>query len=510
MSTDFFEYYTYHHEYKEFLSIEECIERIHQIFLKYEKTKVLECISLLIHKTCYKYNFKNLKIINFEYFKKKYPHTIIHRRAIHLLGQAFFSCNNFSSINKNLHVSISDIREIFLLANEILHTVEGSDYDSDLKVLFNTYKFSNDLVIDKDIRYNCFFYSQFYKELKGSKHYDKFNEKFKSTFNFSIEKYAQILKNLYSTRKYSLKKIYKKYFSVNINLTYEKWHERKPMIEIPFEYRVLQKFPFIFAKTPVFDFFPFIFYKTKTYSLCAPHFIMNSIIKKVYTNLSNSRFREEFGNSVEEVIKRFIQENLINNNCQQINLERKNKKGEREYEYGDFGILISNVIFLFEIKAGILGLEKKYEKDINEFQNNFNLRYVEERGVRQQIKKIRDIDSNFKLFCDTTGLNAKLKYQIIPVLLFLDDEFLAHGLNKYLGSEFKRIISEYNIKGNHIVIPKNNSSFTINELKYSKDKLTSPEDVLNSICVYNQLFHKRGIPEFSYEEFLDEVYPHYP
>lgn len=504
MRKDSLPYYTYYDEFKLNISIEDALERIYFIFSNYQKKIILGFITNFINEIGFDHSVENLKVVHMKYFKRD-DKNIIHRRSVHLLAQVFFSFNNFSEENNN-ELTYVDVSILFLLANQILDITEGSDYSSDLRVLFNSYKFSNDLVNDHDVLCSFYFYAKFYKELTNSPNRDEFNKLLKEKLNITIIKYSQILEDRSSNKKTISKKFLKKLFTLNINLTFTKWQKREPIINIPFEYRMLETFPLIYYKKPLLKFFPLLFFKTETYCVCDPHFMMNSIAKKIYNTLSTIKFRSEFGIVAEKVIREYMEGNLVNSNCKFINLERKDLNGKKEYEYGDFGILIENMLFLFEIKAGILGLEKKYESNIDEFQKNFNSRYVDKKGVRQQIKILKEIDKNFELFCSTANINLNKKYQIIPVLLFLDDEFIAAGLNKYVGNEFRRILPEYEIKGKNIFLPENNSSLTLNELKLAIDRLKSPEKVLETIFKYNNNFHNRKISLLCYEEFLTEYY----
>lgn len=152
------QYYTYVDEYKTKISQEKAEEEIKVIFSKYPKELILKFISSLLSDIDrdLDYSPNTLLKIHKKYLGIDNVNNIIHRRAIHLLSQIFYSFDNYSWCDSSTALSVIDTFRVFLFSNTILDIVEGQDFTSDLKIFYNSYKSSSDYINNFDL-HNIFF-----------------------------------------------------------------------------------------------------------------------------------------------------------------------------------------------------------------------------------------------------------------------------------------------------------------------------------------------------------------
>ncbi|MBX7046810.1 MAG: hypothetical protein K1X86_13345 [Ignavibacteria bacterium] len=430
----------------------------------------------------------------------KINRPIAHRRAMHLLSQVFFSYSNFSEIDSRNVLSPQDSRNLFLSANSILNHTEGTTYKdisnkvTAIKILHNSIKFSNDLINNEDVRNIFYYYINFYKELKHSAKYEYFNSIVTDKTNLNIDKIIELLESLYLRKGKSAFNFLQESFSLNINNTFSAWESRIPKVNIPYCYPLLQTFPLIENNK---EFHP----------VCSFEFMILSVCKKMYHTLravnKGKDFGTEFGYAVEKVIVRELTNSFTNNNCKIINNLLLNLHN-RKIQLADFGVLMDNNIFLFEIKSGMLRVEEKYEDDIEKFENGIKKRYVDNEGVNQQVKRIIDLDTYYYKFCELNKLDSNIRYKVIPIIIFLDDDLTVTGFNKYLGDKFLEINEKCNLDLKNISCSKNNSTITLIELKSCIESINNSSKVLQSLWEYNQNFDKSFISYFTYSYYVYE------
>ena len=110
-------------------------------------------------------------------------------------------------------------------------------------------------------------------------------------------------------------------------------------------------------------------------------------------------------------------------------------------------------------------LEFRYSDSPTIFLDEIEKKFVISSGVNQQIKKIIFIDENFNNFCEHQGISKK-KYEIISVIVFLDEIFLAYGGNKYIRYRFMDLLNEKKHIFKNIVVQDFNSTLTFFDVYY--------------------------------------------
>lgn len=488
------QYCTYEDFYKKEISESECLEEIYNIFFKYDKEVVLAFLGHFLKEISVSPD-PLLKDLHARYLDITISRPIIHRRAVHLLSQVFFSCNTFSQGDVKEVLSYEDSRNVILCANSILNHSEStsSQYDdgeiTPIKILHNSIKFSNDMINSEDIRNIFYFYIKFYKGLKKSSQYENFNKFVNEKLSINIEQIIDLLESIYLRKKSSTFEHLEKNFKIDIQDTYKIWENRIPKIEIPFAYNVIQTYPLIGSKD-------------KNYQVCSFEFIILALCQKVYHLLRGinrgQTFGTDFGHIVEDVVIDELSYYLTDNKkCIKIeNLKVPTSDGD--IQIADFGVIMDDNIFLFEIKSGMLRLDEKYEKDLQKFQEAIDKRYVNKEGVTQQLKRLNDLNRHYHKFCLQNNLNSSLKYSIVPILIFLDNDLTVSGFNKYLGDKFIEKKEQTILEMENINFSRNNSSITLLEFKACADYLKNSPKILESIWEYNSNFDKSFISYFPY------------
>lgn len=327
--------------------------------------------------------------------------------------------------------------------------------------------------------------------MKKSENYDSFNDIVLKEAKVSIDEFATQLEIMYLKKGTFNLEILKDNFEINCEDTLRYWNTRNPKTPIPFDYKVLSEKPFVK-------------FQGNSYILLSQYFILLALAKKIYfilRGLDAQKFGNEFGRIVEDVLTQYLRNSLENDKFRGLNLKfNKNK------EYADFGIVMDDTVFLFEIKSGMLSLREKYEQEIEKFKEGFDNRFVNKKGIVQQLNRLKEIDNNYGKFCTVTGLDENVKYRIIPILLFLDEEFFCPGFNKYLRKRFIEKKTDLNIEFKNIRCARSNSSIIFNELKSSIDYLKEPEKILYSIYFYTVFFDAKEIAYQPYEFFFQEYF----
>lgn len=437
------------------------------------------------------YSSNTLLKIHKKYLGLDNVNYIIHRRAIHLLSQIFYSFDNYSRCDTSTSLSAIDTFQVFLFSNTILDIVEGQDFTSDLKIFYNSYKSSSDYINNFDLHNVFYFYIQFYKELKKSENYNSFNNIVLKEAKVSIDEFATQLEIMYLRKGTFNLEILKDNFEINCEDTLRYWNMRNPKTPIPFEYKVLSEKPFVK-------------FQGNSYILLSQYFILLALAKKIYfvlRGLDAQKFGNEFGKIVEAVLTQYLRNSLENKICREINL-----KYDKNKEYADFGVVMDEIVFLFEIKSGMLSLAEKYEPDIEKFKERFDNKFVNKKGVVQQLNRLKEIHEDYKKFRKVTGLDENVKYRIIPILLFLDEEFFCTGFNQYIRSQFMDKKTELKIEIQNIRCARYNSSIVLSELKSSIDYLKEPQKILYSIYFYTIFFDVKDIGYHPYEFFTQEYF----
>ena len=481
-------YQTYSDYYKIHILHEEAYNQIRIIFSKYSKKLILRFISSVLMDLDRTLNYDEtaLAYVHTRYLRMGGVINIIHRRATHLLSQMFYSYHDFSESDSSSIVRTADTLNLYLYANTILSIAEREDYSSDLKVFFNSYKYSNDYIDNFDLQNIFYFYSKFYRKLESSMHFEAFNTAVIEEVNVSLKDFTNSLEAMYMRTGNFDKSIMKENFEIDFDDTYLYWSNRIPKIPIPFEYKLLMEKPIIKSGDEQFI-------------VCSQYFITLAIAKKIYfilRKIDAQKFGNEFGKIVEEVISEYLGQALSNETCKTINLKYDDNK-----EYGDFGIVMDKLVFLFEIKSGTLSLAEKYEQDLDKFKVGFDNKFVN-KGVIQQLKILKEINDDYAKFCLVTGLDESVNYRFIPILLFLDEEFFCNGFNQYLRSRYVETMIEHQYFFPNIISARVNSSLILNELKSAIEYHKDPQKILYSIYFYAAFYNIKDITYKPYEFFV--------
>ncbi|MBN8570096.1 MAG: hypothetical protein J0M18_10725 [Ignavibacteria bacterium] len=495
------QYCTYEDFYKEEKTMSEYYSEIYSIFSLYNKNTVLMFLSHFLTEAS-KSDDPFLHELHEKFLEIKINRPIVHRRSMHLLSQVFFSYNKFSKIDSRVVLCPQDSRNLFLCANSILNQTEGTTYKdisnkvTPIKILHNSIKFSNDLINNQDVRNIFYYYINFYKELKHSVKYEYFNSIVTNKTNLNIDKIIELLESLFLMKGKSAFNFLQESFTININDTFLAWENRVPKVDIPYCYPLLQTFPLIENNS-------------KFHPVCSFEFMILSVCKKIYHTLrginKGKDFGTEFGYAVEKVIIKDLTKSFGTSNCKIID-NLLIDLHDRRIQLGDFGILKDNNIFLFEIKSGMLRVEEKYENNIEKFENAISKRYIEKEGVNQQVKRILDLDSHYYNFCAINKLDSNLKYQVIPIIIFLDDDLMVTGFNRYIGDKFIEISEKCNSDFKNITCAKNNSAITLIELRSCIESVDNPSKILESLWEYNHNFDRSYISYFTFSYYFYEDY----
>lgn len=483
---------TFSQAYKTTISLEEAFRKIYSIFSKNTKRNILYFISELVMAINLENSAENLQPLQYKYLQLETELNIIHKRALLLLSQIFFSFDAFSN-NKNLKVTVQEARDLFLCANEILNLSESSkDRNSDIKLFYNFHKFAIDLISVSDI--NCFsnFYPKIYNLLKISDNFYDYNKSVEEVLGTGIENYtSEVIKMMNNAGKVGYK-IVKENFSIPFSKTYLEWTKRTPQLQIPYEYKFLQTFPVVLLDN-------------ETFPICTIDLLFIAMIKKIYFILRGrypSQFGKDWGKIVENEISNYFREKIVGKEIREIQNLYISING-KEIELADFGIILNNTIFLIEVKSGMLSLNEKYSPSMDEFKKAIDKRYVEKEGINQELNRLQDLDNNFDFFCIQNNIDPSLKYNLIPIVIFLDDDLSCMGANKYFGNQFILKKEERKIKFEKFKCEVN-TIMTFVEFIQTIEEIKEPLKILNSLIEYNMEFFNDQVSYYPYTHFVSE------
>lgn len=468
------QYYTYKDKFGRDISIIETMRKIKFILSKYKKELILKFLNHLLKKFADGNTIENIDKIQIELINLSIDkYKIIHERAYFVLFQFFYEIENYNEEDSSIIINQIDVLNLFLLVNHLLDKNEYKSIELDnaeipIELLMASFKMSTDFIDPKDIRIQNDLFIKFYEMIytyNESKNYDKI---LIDKTGLSLKEFIEILHKFKNLEKQAFKNLFKKLeksSALKYEKTHETWINRSPMLRIPFDYRFLEQYPLI--------------KKEDDYYITSFSLLMRSIIMKPYHILSeetkNQRpsFRYFFTKNIAEpTIRKLILEIFQCPKIKEINVCSENN------EYADFGILIEESIFLFEIKSVFMGLEIRYTDDKDKFKMEFEKRYIlNDSGKHQQINQILKIENEFDKFIDLTGLDKNLKYKIFCIELVFDEVLKSIGFNPFniyirdkFNKEIKMDIDKFkNINPYHL-----NILITFNEMMFLNELLKDP------------------------------------
>ena len=492
MPNHLLKYYTFHDEFPEQkISKEFCNITVQDIIKTYTKESIFRTMSSLAQAIGLSNDFNELTAFLEKEFgiPKTLKAVIIHRQAICVIYQFLFSLNkdgfgNESQIPKN------DVFLLFILANQLTEFVEYERMKITAsipkKIFFANIKeihFTNNRV---DLQAGFYLFKKYYS-LIIQLNKEEYNNVITKMFGFEIEEYIKILELIEERNYTEIFSLFDKYAVLDFNDSNQLWNERKLKLPIPNEMPFIQKYPMIKIE--------------KDYLIVDLHSLFSSLFKNLYRTLieyDNISFKGEFGKKiVEPTIIDLITETFVDSHVKTL------KVGSRKFEYGDFGLLHNDCIFLFEIKSSLLNDASIYTNRYDIFMKIFNDKFVKKEGIKQQVTKIQLIENNFEHFCSLSKIPPK-RYTIYPILLSFDESLMSFACNWYLSMRFevfKRIcklkISKFDIACSH-------STLTFNEIFRMRYVDKTPSERLQLLKQYSDDQNKNPIPFSFYLQELNE------
>jgi hypothetical protein len=481
---DLIQFYTYKDEFGQDISKAESEFRIKLIYSNYRQELLIGFLGHIAKRIDLDNTLENIdnlqkELIGIEFQKAH----IIHRRAHLALWQYFFDNKNFNHKDNRNVLDAKDIFLLFILVNQILDKSEYQKHDEE-SILHAGFSFlSIDLIQKNDLVASNFFFIKFYEKLISHPLKDEFDKILINLTTYNLEFFRDFCIKLQRREKINhIFNIFENFSVIKYKDISKIWDNRVPKIQKPFDYRFIEKYPLIKDDKL---FFPIDFIN-----------IFLSVFRKPYHLLSQKNnkfnFRNIFSKEISEpVIKEYIKENFTSDNIKIIETSYNN------YEYADTGLLFGDQLILIEIKSVYMGLDLRYTEDKNKFIDGFNKRYIEGAGVRQQIKKINYIETNYNKFIEDCQLEQK-KYNIFCLLLVFDESLSTIGVNVYIRNKFNKFFKEeFEQEFNNINPYPYNATITFNELYFLFNDNKSQRErfkILNSFFIYNL-----SLTEFLYE-----------
>ena len=477
------EYWSYRKEYGQVLLIDECKEKIYSILHSYKRELFINFISHIAVRFGINNDGEMVRNIQFELIGIDINKPLIHRSALNVLYQILIEYRDFSESDNRKTINARDIYDLFLLLNEFWD-IEYDDlmnyknYNETQRLVFFGIKLFYGIVSPEDVQAKSFYFRKIYDEIYNSGNFKNEIGIFEKSFNMSFNDYRRILTCL--SERENGKEIYNllnEKFSLDINEVERKWDERDPKLPIPYEFKFMIDYPILFSGN-------------KKYVLNS-YYLFLSLIMRCYYILCNKNVTPNFRGTInkdifENIIKDFLSEIFIDKNIKKINLNYSKNK-----EYADWGMVWKNFIFLFEIKAGTISIQKKYGKDIEKFYKELSKKYIEEQGIIQQIKSFEEIDKNYDDFCKRCKIKTrrflffKKTYTIFPILLLYDDIFEIPAVNDYMRNKYLELIIKRKFNPEKFILNENDAIITFTDLfVFSNRKFNKPEEKITKLIKY--------------------------
>lgn len=482
-------YITYYDVYKKDESAINCIFNIKFIYDKYTKDTVLRFLSHLTQKIARINSFEDINELQL-WFGIEIKGFLIHNRAILLLYQLFFDKLNYNKTNDVATIDPNDVFLLFLFANQILSKTDykrkGQVTEITSDVLMFGMKSYPGSITKYETRLMNSLFINLYKKLIETEKYPEYNKIIKKHLQFDINEFIEIFERFGSLQKfYKPYEIYNNFAVIdydNINMI---WNSRQPKIKIPYEYRFFEQFPFIKKEN---EYFP-----------TSMIMMFISLMRKIYHTLSydeetKKTFREFWGKYVvEPVIIKYIQEIFESNETKVITVDFQRELG---VEPADVILINKEDLFLIEIKSGYLGLEHRYNDNINVFKTEFDKKYIyNSSGKHQLINQLSILDKYYEKISSICNLDRKIKYKIFSASFVYDEALSFWGFKRYLGQEFNKIINTEINKYINIIPFLYPNLITFCELISLKERMKSKK---KRIHLYKQ--------SFNYEDSLFDLF----
>jgi hypothetical protein len=471
------EYWSYSKEFGKSLMREECINEIYNIFHKYKRELFINCISHIAINFGVNNDEEMIKKIQKSLFGIEINKYFVHRSALNVIYQLLLEYRDFSKSDDSKIIDPNELVLLFLLVNELLDIeYEGvridTRFDDTQKLIFYGIKLFYGIVSPDDVQAKSFYFGKLYESIYKSKKFKNEIKLFESDLGVSYRHYRKTLKWMAERKRTkSIYKILVGKFSIDINEIENKWDNRSIKLPVPFDFKFLIDYPIVISRG-------------KKYVLNS-YFLFLALITKCYHMLSNKDTSPNFRGLVnkdifENIIKNFLKNIFVFKKVKELNLLY-----DRNKEYADWGMVFENFIILFEIKSGTIAVEKKYGKDIEAFYKDLSKKYIDEQGIRQQIKGSFELDKNFDSFCEINGLERRKEYILLPVLLVYDDIFEIPGVNDYMRQKYLELVSKKKTQNRNFLLSANDAIITFTDLfVLSRKKFKRKEDVINKLIGY--------------------------
>lgn len=463
-------YYTYLDEIHNSVSPAYCIDFIQKILTSYNQEQIIRLLSHISITFGLSNNPESILLLQEKQFNVPSIKNVffVHRQATLTLFQFVCSIPSEKFASKT-EIPTRDVFLLYILVNQLL---EFTEYFVKNKSVNKSLFFINIKSIhltqnETDLRGSFELFKQYYvKMIELNK--NKYDKIIQDSFGLSIDEFIHVM-NLVKERSYrNIFSLFDKFAVVKLEELYEKWNQRSPKLSIPFEFSFLEKYPLIKIGNEYF--------------LTDANNLINSLFRSVYEKLFQSDkdvFKSDFGYIVEPVIIKLLEETFINKTIKQI------KVFSKSYQWADFGLLYNQDIFLFEIKSSRLKKEIIYSSDYNYFIKNFNAKFVLEEGVKQQVKKLVEIENDYNRFCQVTKIDPKLTYKIHPILLSFDESLQAFCCNWYISTRFDNLVRICNLKPSKFVLAQSHATLTFSELFRIKEMEKSQEEKIALLKNYS-------------------------
>jgi len=443
-------FYSYTDEFKESLTADTCVSKINESLTKYTREsllRVLSSISIELGPSNDPLTILNiqLKYLNVPKEIKRY---VFHRQAILVLFQFILSTpkNNFG--NKSA-VPNNEVFMFFILINEYLNLGDNFEFKKSVqkKLFFNAIKNVQFMNNTNDLQADFEFFNSYAEKIKllNNPEYEKL---VKSQLDFTIPEFLEVLKKIKAFKFKEIFPLLEKFAVLNVTAIDEAWNERDPKLEIPYEYNFLMHYPLLKID--------------KDFLLVDAQFLFSSLYRRIYEILiaeNKEQFKGIFGERISEpVIKDFQQTNFCSNKILNLNVAFNTR------QFADSALVYNKCIFLFEIKSSLLSNKVLYTKSYEYFIKGFNNKFILNEGVHQQLKRLIDIDTDFKNFSELTKIDKNTVYTIYPVLLVFDEKLQSFLANWYISTRFDNLKRCLHFSPSNFILANNHITITFNEL----------------------------------------------
>ena len=472
-------YYTYLDEFPEQkVGIQFCEHTIKEILKNYDKESLFRTFSSIAQSLGLGNDYESILAYQQLQFNIHPNRNIIliHRLAVNVVFQYLFSTEDEEFGNRK-DVLPNDIKLLFLCANQLTEFVENETLDIaksiGKKLFFTSIKtilFSN---TKDDLQGGFMLFKKYYLKIINL-NMELYNSVIKDKYGFEISDYVKILELIEQRNYPKVFELFDKYAIVEFNKTYQYWEARQPKFAIPKELAFLQKYPLIKINDE--------------YLVTDIHNLLSSLFKNLYRTLleyDNISFKGDFGKHiVEPTIIDLIKERFVDENVKAL------KVGSKKIEYGDFGLLYDDSIFLFEIKSSLMNDASVFTDNYEAFMKIFNDKFVIKEGIRQQVKKIQLIDNNLEHFCSLSGIDPNIKYTIYPIMLSFDESLMSICCNWYLSMRFEVFRKLCKLHLHSIKLANCHSTITFNELYRMLYIEREPSERLKLLKMYSDDINK--------------------